>query len=118
VIDTDRANYDGEYTWNGSPKGTNQKTTTDVCSFPPNPWGLYDLHGNVWEWCADWYTEYTSDDRTDPNRDVEQSDNNVRVLRGGSWYGNPLYCRAANRRWDAPAGRYDLYGFRVCFRLD
>ena len=58
VINTDLANYNGNYTWNDSPKGKYRKTTTDVGSFPANPWGLYDMHGNVWEWCADIYEPY------------------------------------------------------------
>lgn len=118
VPSADVANYNGTYTWNGSPKGKNRQTTTDVGSFPANPWGLHDLHGNVWEWCADEYAEYTGDDQTDPSRDIKQSDNSERVLRGGSWNYFPQYCRAARRRRDAPAyRRYDV-GFRVCFRLD
>jgi uncharacterized protein (TIGR02996 family) len=118
VPSADVANYNGEYSWNGSPKGTNRKTTTDVDSFPPNPWGLYDLHGNVWEWCADGYTKYTADDQIDPKRGMEQSDDNTRVLRGGSWRVYPQFCRAAGRRWIAPANRNDNFGFRVCFCLD
>ena len=118
VPSADAANYNGTYTWNGSPKGKNRKKTTDVGSFPANPWGIYDLHGNVWEWCVDGYAEYTPDDQTDPNVDVKQSNDNTRVLRGGSWYSNPQFCRAACRSWYAPAVRNDFIGFRVCFRLD
>ena len=118
VPSADVANYNGTYTWNGSPKGKNRKKTTDVGSFPANPWGLYDLHGNVREWCADEYAEYTPDDQTDPNPDVKQSDNSTRVLRGGSWSSDPQNCRAAYRNWFAPAYRDINIGFRVCFRLD
>jgi uncharacterized protein (TIGR02996 family) len=118
VLSADVANYNGTYTWNGSPKGPYRKETTDVGSFPANPWGLFDLHGNVWEWCADGYAEYTGDEQTDPNRDIEQSDNSSRVLRGGSWGNGPRNCRAASRLWFAPAYRGGDYGFRVCFCLD
>ena len=118
VPSADLANYKGSFTWNGSRKGKNRKTTTDVGSFPANPWGLYDLHGNVWEWCADVYAEYTSDDQTDSNRSDRQSDDNARVLRGGSWCINTTYCRAACRLRFAPAIRRNFIGFRVCFRLD
>ena len=118
MLNTDLANYNGTYTWNGSPKGKNRKKTTDLGSFPANPWGIYDLHGNVWEWCSDVYAEYTSDDRTDPNSEIKQSDDNTRVLRGGSWDYYPLYCRAACRFGYAPANRNCSVGFRVAFRLD
>jgi uncharacterized protein (TIGR02996 family) len=117
VPDAGLFNYDGSVTWNGSKKGTNRKQTTDVGSFPPNAWGLFDLHGNVWEWCADAYAPYTSDEQIDPIGKSETSDNSSRVLRGGSWSSYPRFCRAAFRNWGAPANRHD-FGFRVCFRLD
>jgi formylglycine-generating enzyme required for sulfatase activity len=118
VINTDQANYDGNYSWNDSPKGVYREETTDVDSFPPNPWGLFDLHGNVWEWCADEYAPYTGDDRTDPEAKDIKSDNSSRVLRGGSWGYGPLRCRAADRAGLAPANCDGSFGFRVCFRLD
>jgi formylglycine-generating enzyme required for sulfatase activity len=118
VPDTDRLNYNGYYTWNGSKKGTNRDQTTDVGSFPPNAWGLFDLHGNVWEWCADWIAEYTSDGQIDPIGKSEHSNGLYRVLRGGSWSDDPQACRAACRDGFAPALRIDSFGFRVCFRLD
>ena len=118
VINTDLANYNGEHTWNGSPKGKNRQTTTDLGSFPANPWGLFDMHGNVWEWCADWYGPYPGDDQTDPCVNKKQSNNSWFVLRGGSWYGSPAGCRAAYRYRSEPASRFDYYGFRVCFRLN
>jgi formylglycine-generating enzyme required for sulfatase activity len=94
VPGADRFNYNGSQTWNGSKKGTNRKATTDVGSFPPNPWGLFDLHGNVWEWCADEDEAYTGDDRTDQEVKDINSDNSNHVLRGGSWYGYPPGLRA------------------------
>jgi uncharacterized protein (TIGR02996 family) len=115
VPSADLANYNGSQTWNGSPKGKDRKTTTDAGTFPPNPWGLHDLHGNVWEWCADQYRPYTADEQQDK---IEESSDNLRVVRGGSWRGNPVNCRAASRRRGAPANRNYGYGFRVCFRLD
>jgi uncharacterized protein (TIGR02996 family) len=118
VPDTDRLNCNGSDTWNGSMKGTNRQQTTDVGSFPPNAWGLFDLHGNVWEWCADEYAPYTSGKRTDPIAKSDGSDNSSRVLRGGSWGNGPQHCRAAYRHWSAPTFRSHDFGFRVCFCLD
>jgi formylglycine-generating enzyme required for sulfatase activity len=115
VIDPTLANYDGNYSWNGSPKGEYREQTTDVGSFPANPWGLYDMHGNVWEWCQDAKRTYTEADQTDPQ---SQSNEGSRVVRGGSWCSYPDYCRAANRSWDVRGTRDFYLGFRVAFRLD
>jgi uncharacterized protein (TIGR02996 family) len=119
VLSTDLANYEGNQTWNDSPKGACREETTRVCLFPANAWGLFDMHGNVWEWCADAYAPYTRDERTDPVGKSVNSNNNMRVTRGGSWLNGPQYCRAAFRAGNAPADRLNfLIGFRVCVRLD
>jgi uncharacterized protein (TIGR02996 family) len=118
VPDTKQFNYDGSHTWNGSKKGKNRKATTDVGSFTPNPWGLFDLHGNVHERCADADEPYTNDEQTDPVGKRKNPDNKLLIVRGGSWKYYPQDCRAACRIRFAPANRDGSVGFRVCFRLD
>ncbi|MBA4189503.1 MAG: hypothetical protein C0467_16060 [Planctomycetaceae bacterium] len=115
IINSDLANYNGNLCWNGSPKGTYREATTDVGSFPANPWGLFDMHGNVWDWCRDGYGNYSSSEQADPKG---SSNEEYRVLRGGSWRSTPVNCRAAYRLRLGPANRNNFIGFRVCFRLD
>jgi len=86
--------------------------------FRPNRFGIYDMTGNVWEWCEDYWGKY--DDV--PNRDnpiqSDKQSNEGRVLRGGAWSNYPGFCRVAARDWYAPGNRDDDNGFRVCLRLD
>jgi len=81
-----------------------------VKSFPPNAWGLYDMHGNVWEWCQDWYASYTQSAKTDPQGPPT---GDYRVRRGGSWFGEGYKCRSANRAKGHPSSRLRSTGFRV-----
>jgi formylglycine-generating enzyme required for sulfatase activity len=87
-------------------------TAYPVGSFPPNRWGLYDTHGNVWEWCGDWYdAEYYGGSPTTAPSGPAQGD--ARAVRGGSWQDRADYCRSANRSGRWPGGRYEDLGFRV-----
>ena len=110
TISTDQANYDGNYTYGSGKKGINRDQTTPVANFPANAWGLHDMHGNVWDWCNDWYGPYPGGSCADP-QGVEDGD--ARVLRGGSWSGDPGGCRAANRLKIAPSRRIDDLGCRL-----
>jgi len=81
-----------------------------VKSYPPNSWGIFDMHGNVWEWCQDWYGAYPSDSVTDPKGAPSGSE---KVRRGGSWFKGASLCRSANRNFGHPASRYSTLGFRL-----
>jgi formylglycine-generating enzyme required for sulfatase activity len=105
-----QANCDGTEPYGTETKGPYLEKTTPVGKYPANAWDLYDMHGNVWEWCSDWAGEYPSGSVTDPSGPATGS---FRVRRGGGWLLDAVYCRSANRLWDDPSyRRYDI-GFRV-----
>lgn len=112
TIGVDLANYNGHYPYGSGAKGIYRKQTTAVQSFPPNPFGLYDLHGNVWEWCADrWHENYHGAPTEGSAWITGESD--YRLLRGGSWDSNPWYCRSAYRDKAVPHYKGNDLGFRV-----
>ncbi len=113
-VTTDQVNYDGD-PYNNAPKGKNRATTTAVGSFPANTWGLCDMHGNVWEWCQDWFGRYPEFDVMDPQGDGAGEN---RVLRGGSWYNDAAGCRSAYRDGEAPGFLAYAIGCRVVLCLD
>jgi formylglycine-generating enzyme required for sulfatase activity len=115
TITPDLANYDGNYTYASGPKGKYRQETTNVGSFPPNAFGLYDMHGNVWEWCADpWHPNY-SDAPSDGSvwNSGKNEDRRYRMQRGGSWFYVPGICRAAYRVRLGPGIWDGLFGFRA-----
>ena len=96
-----------EYAWINSNSGSR---THPVVEKKPNAWGLYDMQGNVWEWCSDWYGPYPDVPTTDP---VGPSTGSFRVRRGGGWYDVATYCRSASRYWPYPSLQSNFLGFRV-----
>jgi formylglycine-generating enzyme required for sulfatase activity len=118
TISTKLANYDGTKVYGDGEKGDYWQQTMDVASFPANPWGLYDMHGNVWEWCADYwhgnYEDAPEDGRAWIDEGAKANYLNWRLLRGGSWYGRPGNCRSAFRNNIPPGNRNSNIGFRVC----
>ena len=113
-ITTDQVNYDGNYPYNDGRKGEYREQTVGVKSLPPNAWGLYQMHGNVWEWCQDGYGDYLAEPVVDP-QGVESG--TYRVLRGGSWFNDGGYCRSADRLANDSAYRNYSYGFRLALGL-
>lgn len=112
TISTDQANYDGEAVYGRGMRGEFRGQTTSVGHFPANAWGLQEMHGNVWQWCHDWYGDYPKKDVVDPQG---PDAGRLRVLRGGAWDSDPLGCRSAFRFAFNPSSRRPYFGIRLCF---
>lgn len=114
TLSTDFANYNGTYTYGDGEQGEYRQQTTIVGSFGVvNAFGLSDMHGNVWEWCLDhWHPSYEGAP-IDGSAWMTEGDSRYRLLRGGSWYDIPGYCRSANRDRLTPDYQFNGIGFRV-----
>ncbi|MBD2136363.1 formylglycine-generating enzyme family protein, partial [Anabaena sp. FACHB-1237] len=118
-ITPDLVNYDGNFPYADAPKGQYRQQTTEVGSFPPNAFGLYDMHGNVWEWCLDdWHENYinaVSGVLTCGSSWYSQDNNSYKPRRGGCRRSDAQTCRSANRDWSARDTLNEDLGFRVLF---
>lgn len=111
-LTTWQANYNGEYPYGNSPKGEYRGKTTPVGLFAPNAFGLYDMHGNVWEYCSDWYAPYSHEAQTDPEG---PKTGKKHPIRGGSFghYNTAARSRSAYRISVTPEERHDTVGIRL-----
>jgi formylglycine-generating enzyme required for sulfatase activity len=121
TISTEQANYNGDFVYGNGKKGVLRNKTTPVGSFPANAWGLHDMHGNVFQWCQDWYGEYPNNEETDPRgptKGLGFARGQERVLRGGSEGTHPWACRSAYRYASRPDNSNFDCGFRLCFSAE
>jgi formylglycine-generating enzyme required for sulfatase activity len=113
-LSTDQANYNGEFPLPGQAPGLNRAGLVDAGTFPPNAWGLFDMHGNAWEWTADAFCDYTGD-AVDP---AAGCDAPLKSIRGGSWRFNADSARCALRYHHRPEDRGDSLGFRLVREME
>ncbi len=114
-ITTDQANYNGSFGYDGGPTGAERECTLPVMTFAPNPWGLYQMHGNILEWCSSAFAKHYDGRETVP---VAHDDPSERVLRGGSWNTYASDLRSACREYHhEPDYATDQLGFRVLREL-
>jgi sulfatase modifying factor 1 len=112
-LSSKQANFKGTEPYGGAEAGPFIERTTDVGSYAANPWGFFDMHGNVREWCADWYGKYPTGSLTDPTGAASGSN---RVTRGGSWDSVGRHLRSAGRNFDTPGYRNYTLGLRLSLR--
>lgn len=124
-INTDQANFDGNYPYADAPKGLYREQTVAVKALPANDWGLYQMHGNVWEWCADTPRKYGANVELDPGlatalaqdqAPMADDEEVVRAFRGGGWISNEQNTRSAYRYRFTPDGQDCDVGFRLALR--
>jgi eukaryotic-like serine/threonine-protein kinase len=113
-LSTNDANYDGTLVLPVCDEGEYRGETWIVGSGSANPWGLYDMHGNVWEWCLDWFSKYNPDDLVNP---TGPDDGRSKVFRGGCWSSDVLNCRSAARLSASTTAKGPVVGFRVVVRI-
>ncbi|MCP4217392.1 MAG: formylglycine-generating enzyme family protein [bacterium] len=109
-ITPDQVNYNGNYPYDNGAKGAYRKKTVEVKELPHNKWGLYQMHGNVWEWCDDWYGEYPTESVVNP---PGLSTGEKRVIRSASWIYDGRNVQSAYRHLDAPSSSSNFFGFRL-----
>jgi len=110
-ITSEQANYNGKYPYKNGPKGEYREQTVEVKTLPCNSWGLYEMHGNVWEWCQDWWQEDLGKDPVTDPQGAKKGE--YRVLRGGSWIYDGRDVRSAIRYRFHPGFRINYIGFRL-----
>ena len=112
-ITTNLVNYHGDYPYIDAPKGDNRQKTLNVNNFSPNAWGLYQMHGNVWEWCEDvWHNNYAGIPK-DGSPWLKDGEQNKHIVRGGSWNYGAYYCCSAVRLRFIIDSKFNDLGFRV-----
>jgi formylglycine-generating enzyme required for sulfatase activity len=112
-LSSTQANFDGEYPYGNASKGEYKQKTVPVGSYQPNAFGLYDMHGNVWEWCEDIYADSYEGLPTDGSANMSKGDSSLRVLRGGGWFNYGWLLRSADRLRFSAGGRMPSTAFAL-----